>query len=226
MTNVSRRSLAKGAAWSVPAVSLASAAPAMAASPFTATCPPAATVMKLQAGSAPSVAAAVTGDGTYKGGTYYDLGMGMWNVPATTTTSGATTTGYYLNWGSSNTKCDASNGTSALDAVSVTNGQGKTYPAKLTLSTPVGCSPQVAGAGLMVNFGVQTAIPYNADACGAFSKQMMLSCITVPFTITFLTGLAGNYTSASNQCGYKLTMCFNTSGCQPNFETSYTISAA
>lgn len=226
MTNVSRRSIAKGAAWSVPAVAVASAAPALAASPFTAVCPPAASVMTLQVGSAPSVAAAVAGDGTYSGGTYYNLGLGMWNVPASASTTGQATTGYYLNWGSINTTCNASNGTSAKDAVGLTTADGKKYRGKLTLSTPVGCSPQVAGAGLMVNVGIQSAVPYNADVCGAFTNSMMLSCVSIPFSITYLTGTSNNYTAASNVCGYYLNMCFKPTGCQPNFSVSQSVTSS
>lgn len=225
MTNVSRRSLAKGAAWSVPAVSLASAAPAMAASPFTAICPPAATVMKLQTGSAPSVAAAVAGDGTYSGGTYYTLGLGQWDAPTTTTNTGAATTGIYLNWGATNTTCGNSNGTSAKDAVGLKTADGKSYKGKLTLSTPVGCSPTAAGAGLLVNVGIQSAVPYNADVCGVFSNSMMLSCVSIPFSITYLTGLSNNYQAATNVCGYYLNMCFKPTGCQPNYSVSQSISS-
>lgn len=223
---VSRRTIAQGAAWAVPTVAFAASAPAFAASAFTAVCPTAASVMTLQSGSSVSVSSYVTGDGTYPGGTYAGINAGQWNVPASSTTAGQTTTGYYLNWGGTSLTCDRSNGTSALGAVHTQTWSGASAQGKLTLSSPVGCSPQAAGAGLAASLGVQYSAPYSADVCATKSggAAMQIKCMSIPFSITYLTGTENNYTAASNVCGYWLNLCFR-EGCQANYMTSHSITS-
>ena len=155
---LNRRTVVRGAAWAAPAVMMLGAGPAFAASleKFTVTCP--VTPMTLQGGSAVSVSAIVTGDGTYAGGTYYAVNAGQWNANLNLQTSNnKPVTGYYLDWGTSTTgipchnDCATYDGHSAKDAVTLTNRSGTHYKGKLSLSTPVACSPQVASAGLAVS---------------------------------------------------------------------------
>lgn len=224
---VSRRTVAKGAAWATPVIAMASAAPAYAASLLTVVCPDPAKVMTLQGGSAISVSSQLAGNGSEGGGTgtYYSLSLGQWNVNSAQTTSGQTITGYYLDWGTSKTgdntsnNCTDWNGTSPVGGLSPTNGAGTRYKGHISLATPTSCSPQVAGAGLAVNVGIQTNIPYGLDAC---SPARNLGCVSLPFTVQYLDGLTP---VAANSCAYYFNVCFRT-GCQPNYATSWSISTA
>lgn len=226
MTNISRRNVAKGVAWSVPAVSISAAAPAMAASGTT-TCTTAVTCgdapLKQEAGSAVFIEAVLAGS-TYKGGSYFTINAGEWIIDkqptyttscsdgTKTTTTIKNTTGYYLYWGGTKS------GTGPV--ANVVGSDGKSYQGQLTLSTPVGNSPQTAGAGLDSSLGLQTSIPYNGDVCNAFANTHQLSSVSVPITVAFLDGL-----TIVGSCNYTVNMTFKTGGCQPNPSTSVTITA-
>lgn len=222
---ISRRTITAGLAWTVPVITATAAAPALAASNrIRVTCPTASSVMTLQGGSAMSVSSVLAGDGTYPGGTYFTISAGQWNVSSAQTTTGATVTGFYLVWGTSTTgtcspTCDTYPGNTPKGSLKVTNRSGTKYDANLTLATPTACSPQVAGAGLAVNLGIQTAIPYSALIC---SDSQLLGCVSIPFTVIYLDGLG---VAASNACCYWYNACFE-GGCQPNYETSWSITSS
>lgn len=214
---VTRRTLAKGAAWAVPAVGLMAAAPAFAASPpTTITCPDPAGI-SLQGGSVLSMTTRAIGDGTYAGGTYFGLNLGQWNVPAAVGNNSTEVTGYYLLTGQCGIKtCDANYipGTE----FTVTNGNGVAYKGKVTAQSPVACSPQVAGAGLSESIHLQTSIPYysGADSCQVFSnaaKAGALGCFSMPVTIIYLNGTTPVYTSGGGSCCVYMNVCFDTTGC-------------
>lgn len=226
MSNVSRRSVAKGAAWTIPAITVAASTPAIAAS-TTCTdsyvCP--ATPMTLQAGSAPSATVAA-GDGTYPGGSYFAIALGQWQVPTVTYTRTCpgqpdqtiTATGYYLNFGTWGGSAGASAGTGPV--TNVTNRAGTAYAGRLTASTPVGASPQTAGAGLSAQANVQTSIPYTGASCSAAQN---LGTISIPFTITYLNGT----TPLSKSCSYYLNLDFTSAtACSPTIGGTHTITAA
>lgn len=217
MTNMSRRSVAKGAAWSVPAVAVATSAPALAASEGTVTCPPASS-LTLQPASAISVSSILVGDGTYSGGTSYTISAGQWNVPAGTTSNGQTVTGYYLIAGATGVS-NCSNGIADAQQVAVTTGDNKSYVGKVTASTPAACSPQTAGAGLATNITLQTSVPYNGLA--VCSNSMNLKTVSIPVTVIYLNGTTPVYDSAGTGCSYHLNLTFATGGCQPNYVSSY-----
>ncbi len=63
-SNISRRNIAKGASWAVPAVALASAAPAASASPTTTVTCPTTSCLSSTGGSAPSWTATRAADGS------------------------------------------------------------------------------------------------------------------------------------------------------------------
>lgn len=215
MSDLSRRSVARGAAWGVPAIAVASAAPAMAASLGAVVCP-AASTLKLQPASAISVSSILVGDGTYKGGTAYSISAGQWNVPAGTTVNGTSVTGYELIAGATGVS-NCSNGTSNAQQVAVTTGDNKSYVGKVTASTPTGCSPQTAGAGLATTITLQTSVPYTALAC---SSSQNLKSVSIPVTIIYLNGTTPVYNSSGTGCSYYLNLTFGT-GCQPNYVTTY-----
>lgn len=222
MTNMSRRSVAKGAAWSVPAMAVATAAPVMAASNEVLQSCPTASTLTLQGGTAkPFISSIEAGNGTYSGGTAFSIASGSWVVPAGTATNGNSVTGYYLLIGQCGlTSCSQTYAPGT--EVPVTNGSGTKYKGKVGSSTPTGCSPQTAGAGLTSNITLQTSIPYTALICN--SAQNLVT-ISVPITVIYLNGLTPVYDSSGVGCCYYLNMKFNT-GCSPQTSSAYSITNA
>lgn len=226
MTDLSRRTLAKGAAWTVPTLTLVSGAPAFAASTDcvdTYTCP--AVPMTMQDGSAPSATVAA-GNGRYPGGSYFAIALGQWNVHPVSYTHSCPgkpaevidPTGYYINLGTWGGSPGSSNGQGPVS--NVTNRNGVHYEGYMTASTPVAASPQVGFAGLSMQANVQTSIPYTGASC---SKAQNLGTISIPFTITFLRGT----TPVAKSCSYTLNMNFNNATlCSPTIGATYTITAA
>lgn len=218
--DISRRSLAKGAAWAAPAVAATAAVPAYAASSsaVTITCPAAAQI-NIQAGGQPNIFA-LTASSVYSGGTMINLGGITWNFPERTASDGTKITGYYMLPGSCGyTTCapDTAGGPTLpgpADAT-VTTVDGKTYSGKIGAYTPTGCSPQVAGAGLAITWYLHTDMPYNInvwDSCqlGTPQTHIDIASITIPVTIIYLNGLTPVLNSAGGSCCYNLTMEFPT----------------
>lgn len=216
---ISRRTVTRGAAWATPAIFVGAAAPAMAGS-VTCTdslvCPT--TPMTLQGGSNLSVTMITT----ITGGTRYTLDLGQWNTPAVDFTHSCpgvpattiTSTGYYLNWGTWTGVCDTSNGSGSVS--NFTTADGVAHTATLKSSTPNGCSPMTAGAGLAVSAIIDTNVPY--DLFKVCQKSMNLGTVSIPFTVTYLNDL-----DPIASCSYKLNLTFKT-GCQPNYVSSWSIS--
>ena len=240
MSHLSRRSVAKGAAWTVPVVSIASvAAPAYASSTqapntcvVTNTSNASATPLirdEAQSSTSAGITGIVAGDGTYPGGSYISITGLVFQVPTnvtitqtctdasgnpTTTTSAPT--GFYMYAG---TGADCSQFLAGDTTGTTTTHSGSTYDAKVTLNSPSACSPQVAGSGVATNIGVQTAIPYNALVC--FNDRVPQS-ITIPVSVVYLNGLDPQQSTfaTSVTMHYDLTMTF-ASGCQTNRNLSY-----
>ena len=79
---ISRRSIAQGAAWAVPAVAVAGTAPAFAASLPELTCEQQETLLQQHAGSTiPRMTRSAIGT-TYDGGATFTLSLGIMKVPA------------------------------------------------------------------------------------------------------------------------------------------------
>lgn len=174
MTNVSRRSIAKGAAWSVPAVVVGAPA-AMAATSFPQiTCPPTPSVsdtglksISIASGTRRSYDQA-SGHSDIGMGSFFSINLGMWQFakPADYVT------GYKVTFG---------------DYVGVTTVSG----VKSRGTAPSGGveTPQVIGAGLAAVVGTQTAVPYKLVAKKAYNFP---AGVSIPITITYLAGLDSN----------------------------------
>lgn len=220
--NISRRTIAKGAAWSLPAVAVASAVPAMALSGVTVTCPSASDI-KLQSSSgnpAVSFRAAsdqytnVDGNGT--SGTVFSLTAGAWNIPSAARSDGKTATGYYMLPGSCGyMQCNPDTTTGPTmpgPEFTVTSVDGKTHKARVASYTPTGCSPQTAGAGLLETWHIHTDIPYynGGDICQLIAERPanMIKSIQIPVTLIYLDGLTPIYNTSNSSCCYTLSITF------------------
>ena len=216
---ISRRSVAKGTAWAVPAVTVAASAPAMAASTpaTTITCPSASSIT-LQPGSAKPNVSFYAAANQYPGGTVFSLSMGMWNIPPATTSTGQQVTGYYMLPGACGyLTCapDSATGpTMPGPKFPVWASDGTQYQGNVASYTPTGCSPQTAGAGLQENWQVQTSIPYDTSGTGCFPNPANnLGKIQIPVTIIYLNGTTPIYNTAGQSCCYTLTVDFPSGGC-------------
>lgn len=197
MTNVSRRSVAKGAAWSIPAVAVGSAAPAFAVSQVPVECgvTPAVTDTGLK-----SLSGVVGTQSTYdpanaglaKKGTYISLSAGMWQFSKPTQTDGKTAdyvTGYSLSVpAGSVVRIQTFNGTKSTAAW---DGSG-------VLTTP-----QVIGAGLAMAFNIQTNVPYTA---GISNSANWIQGISLPICVDWRAGLTS---VLKNPCCYWMNYTFN-----------------
>lgn len=173
MTNVSRRSIAKGAAWSVPAVVVGAPAAVAATSYPQVTCPTGAAMtdtglksISITSGTRQSYDK-TSGHSDIGMGSFFSINLGMWQFAKPTNADYVT--GYKLNFG---------------DYVGVTTVDG----VKSRGTAPSGGveTPQVIGAGLAMVVATQTAVPYKLVGKKAYNFP---AGVSIPFTITYLAGL-------------------------------------
>lgn len=236
--SISRRTIAKGAAWSVPAVAVGAAAPAFAAS---LTCSTVASYLKLQGGStAPSITVYTELlANPFQDGTRLGISMGIWNIGTGHTVNGENITGFYLLPGYCGVTCAEAYARSDVinaDKVptlsdAIVAADGTKYDAILQAYTPYRCSPQTAGAGLSHDITLRTNVPYEA-AAGLCNPQnadpgSVVASVSIPYTLVLLSGLAAQgYTTASSCC-LMFNATFPTSDdCIPRRAVSYGFSAA
>lgn len=190
---ISRRRIVQGSAWAVPAIALAGAAPAMAASPLTMTCELQASLLQQQAGSTSPAISAMSPSSDYPGGTQYAISMGIMNIGTGYYLYGQPITGFYANPGYCGTPCELNTTVNPPEWQTAVAGDGTLHTWQTDLYTPYQCSPQTAGAGLSMDVTVGTTIPYNSQA-GEVNRydypQSYLNAISIPVTITYLNGLA------------------------------------
>lgn len=184
MSDLSRRSVARGAAWSIPAVAVAGAAPALSASIYQITCPSVAPLS--DTGLKSSSIASGTQSSYDKTSGHSDIGMGsafllnvgMWQFSA----PDPEVTGYKLSFPST--------------SVGITTASGVKSQGTITLGQVT--TPQVIGAGLAMQFTIQSGVPYKLVAKKAYNYPVGFS---VPFCITYLVGLS---TTVSPACCFYL----------------------
>lgn len=231
--SISRRTIAKGAAWSVPAVAVGAAAPAFAAS---LTCSTVASYLKLQGGStAPSITVYTELlANPFQDGTRLGISMGIWNIGTGHTVNGENITGFYLLPGYCGVTCAEAYARSDVinaDKVptlsdAIVAADGTKYDAILQAYTPYRCSPQTAGAGLSHDITLRTNVPYEA-AAGLCNPQNadpsnVVASVSIPYTLVLLSGLA-----AASSCCLMFNATFPTSDdCIPRRAVSYGFSAA
>lgn len=174
-TSISRRSLAKGAAWATPVVVASAAVPAYAASsnidpeqPIIDYClsapQPVITGLK-------SWIATVGVDRADNGslGTFFSVNSGQW---AWQPPAGLGITGYKM----SETDTDG--------IVYIQDANGKKVTGRVTAGTPF--SAQVVGAGLQRVVSIQSSVPYKLLAKKGENYAAKMS---IPFKLTWLRGL-------------------------------------
>lgn len=180
MTNVSRRSIAKGAAWSVPAVVISSPAAFAATSYPTVDCTtvPSVKITGVKSFTGTSGLQASydqnAADSDAKIGTQAQINLGMWAFAA----PAGYVTGYRLKFGS---------------YLGVTTVSG--VPSRGTAPGGGVETAQVIGAGLAQNLFSQTGVPYRLLPKAVNAVQG----ISVPFCVTWLAGL--NPTTAGTEVG-------------------------
>ena len=174
-SSISRRSLAKGAAWAAPVVVASAAVPAYAASSndplqpvidACATAVPQAVITGLK-----SWIALVGTDRADNGslGTFFSVNSGQW---AFQPPAGLGITGYKMDEG----KTDG--------IVYIEDANGKKVTGRVTAGTPF--SAQVVGAGLQRVVSIQSKIPYKGLAKKGENYAAKMS---IPFKLTWLRGL-------------------------------------
>lgn len=193
MTNVSRRSIAKGAAWSVPAVVVGAPAAVAATSFAEVACPVGAALSDTGVKSYTSTIGTMdpydrASAGLAGKGTYYSFSAGMWQF--------AKPAGYVTGY-----KLSMPNPTQ----VGLTTFSGvKSYG---TYNSGMITTPQVIGAGLAMAFNMQTPIPYTGSGS---TEANWLQGASIPFCITYLAGLTPTDTSVTlNTCCYYINYTFN-----------------
>lgn len=223
--SISRRTIATGAAWSVPAVAVGAAAPAFAAS---LPCTTVASYLKLQGGSTAPTITVYTKllANPFQDGTRLGISMGIWNIGTGHTVNGENITGFYLLPGYCGATCaDATTPSPTLPGA-VTAADGTTYDAIVAAYTPYRCSPQTAGAGLSHDITLRTNVPYEA-AAGLCNPQNadpsnVVASVSIPYTLVLLSGLA-----EAASCCLTFNATFPTSNdCIPRRAVSYGFSAA
>lgn len=219
MSQISRRTVAKGAAWSIPTITVAASSPAIAASgsgPTSITaCPQGTAFSNTGVGSQSAI---VVGDGTYAGGSYITFDTGQIQIPAATGNDGSSVTGFYILWkGAGQCSCSADN-TATGPEFTITTADGGSHKGRVTYSGTTGCSPQVAGAGFAGNIGVQTNIPYPSDTVCFVPQNARIKSMSVPFTLVYLNG-----TTPIGCCNYTATYTFDDSGCMPFTGTGFSV---
>ena len=252
MVDVSRRSVARGAAWSIPAMSVAGAAPAVAASSsgVIVNCP--VTDASYFSANTASISSGVVGSysssnltpypgmptstylanlGPNASGTRFGISAQLNAVPrvpilnADGTPTGRQTSGYYLVPGCNATSCVAGQGyTLPMALPTLYDGYGDPHVGYIQSYTPAGCSPMAGTAGASMLWTIDTDILYNSNVCGA-GPESHLYQISLPFSIIYLDGLTPVYSSAGTSCCNYINMTFApTGGCTSSQSTtSFTI---
>lgn len=217
---VTRRTLAKGAAWAAPAVATSAMIPAYAASVSNApyfTCPT--DISTLTNNLRANVTAAATSN-QYPGGTVFSISYStgsinpvpIYNYDGTPT--GRTTTGAYLIPGCGKTTCapDVAGGfvmPAAQNEVVAYNRLGEKFAGTVASGTPTGCSP-VTNGGIAGTWNIHTAIPYAGSVCiPAVKPQNFLKQISVPVSLLYLDGLKVVNTADKSSCCLYMTFTFD-----------------
>lgn len=238
MSDLSRRTLARGAAWTLPAAAAAVAAPAFAASSdvVVRTCDQLASIIQLQGGSTrPAITQNLIPDRNVASGAKLGISMGIWNIPSArtyVTTTGRRITGFYALPGWCGTSdCSVATVPSPMFQNAVTNAEGTSYAGAVVSNTPYRCSPQTAGAGLSMDITIATEMPYDVSTGGCFPERNPVSNpvrIAVPYSIIPVNGttpvsLAGG---PATPCCLTFSATFEADGgCMPRRATSYGWSA-
>ena len=234
MAEISRRRVAQGAAWSIPAVAVAASAPALAASPSDVVIPDCGKLVSLiglQGGSTKPALTQnlVAGVNGYRGGTNLGISLGIWSIPGGSyvNASGQKITGFYMLPGQCGlTDCSLATVPTPEASGMVITADGTVYPGKVTAYTPYRCSPQTAGAGLSADITIATPMPYQASTGGCNPNNNLASdpvAISIPYSIVPVNGLTPvPLTGASTCCTY-FNMTFDGSGgnCLPRTALTY-----
>lgn len=212
--SISRRTLATGAAWAAPAVMVAGAAPAFAASPpFYVTCPTGTTgPLDYYTSSIDSMR--VSAYNTPDGGTTTNYSItfaGGWKVPEAITAADPAITGFILNYGGCYSSCWDATWPSPAGSVTGQNWAGTDFTARVTLTAPSLCEPRLASGGGSTSLTVRTTLPHRPfDYCtnaAARIKQM-----SIPVTVFYLHGTTAGSPTSNGCCAY-LNLTFNNTGC-------------
>lgn len=223
---MSRRSVAVGSAWAVPAIVAASAAPALAASDDPIVECPTTSETYFGADTA-SVSSATIGaygtdtltpapgmpTSTYLAnmeptadGTRFGISAQLQLVPPVDilnpdgTQTGRQSTGYYLVPSCTATSCVSGTGYSLPSALpTMYDGYGDPHVGYLQSYTPVGCSPQAGQAGASILATMDTDIYWDASTCTA-GPESHLYQVSIPFAIIYIDGLTPVYNSAGTAC--------------------------
>lgn len=238
MTNVSRRTVAQGAAWSIPALSMVAAAPTLAASATTHVVCPVTSASYFSANTASVSFSSVGAYGTNNltpvagmptstylanmepsaDGTIFSISAQLNAVPpvdilnADGTPTGRKSTGYYIVPGCNATSCVNGSGYKLPMAIpTLYDGYGDAHVGYITAYTPTGCSPMAGTAGASMNWQVQTDIYYSSNNCDA-GPESHLYQISLPFSIIYLDGLNPVLSTAGTSCCNYINMTFAPSG--------------
>ena len=247
MTQISRRSLTKGAAWSIPAINLAAAAPALAASAGSIyfQCPT--TVADLTASLSANVTF-VAANGTYNSGSFlaplhqdgstfsisYSTGavkpVNLYNADGTVY---GQSSGAYLIPGCGATTCtpDVAGGytlPTGNDVIAY-DRYGMKHIGRVVAGTPVGCSP-VTNGGIAGTWQIETDIQYDGTVCSPIAgPENFLSSISVPVSLLYLDGLKVVQAKNGGACCLYMNFTFDAAGnCVGSLSStaaSYTIAA-
>lgn len=202
--SISRRTLAKGAAWSVPVVGAAAAVTPASASPSTGgpglPCSAISDkILERNGGTVTTYDVHASGL-TYKKGTAYSINTGIWHVPSHLRTK-YRVTGFYVNPGFCGTPCELATGQGFRDAVKGVIRDGTRFVGTVNSYVPTQCSPQVAETGLTSNVTVHTNIQYRWGK-DCTDPGWQIKGISIPYSITYLQGLKQAYKPVGSCCKY------------------------
>ncbi|MDO5728671.1 MAG: hypothetical protein Q4P71_03485 [Actinomycetaceae bacterium] len=197
-TSPSRRTVVKGAAWTAPAVVVASAVPAMAASNDEELCSVSADELNWYNQGADVVSWTSfrgTDESAIAGmkGTYYDIRMGTWQFGIANNPKfrNQNITGYRINWNPGHPIKlrtididEWNNGGQLVEGPSDPEGN-REFEGRFTKQP--NANPLYIASGLFFDGGIQTTLPrYLACGPDKFPRRFLAS---IPFSVTFIRGL-------------------------------------
>lgn len=209
-TSPTRRTVVKGAAWATPALVVASAVPAIAASPEDEDpCGPADVLG--WTGQSADVIAWTAAEGKYDSaipglkGTGFDVRLGTWQFDPAADPKFADlgVTGYKINWDTGTPIVfrsidpevwDKGNGTLAVGA-SDDAGANEWHG---SFSRKPNSGPLVAGAGLVFVGGIQSTVPHTTGCLPNEANRYLL--VSIPFEPIYIKGLK-EVARPSTNCG-------------------------
>lgn len=220
---VSRRSVAKGAAWAAPVVATSTSVPAYAASRSTPEiyfeCPT--DLANLTQNLSADITSAVISN-QYAGGSAFSISYrtGRINpVPlfkADGSLSGRSSSGAYLIPGCGKTTCtpDVDGGfkmPAAAGQVVLYNRLGQKFTGTVASGTPTGCSP-VTNAGIVGTWNIHSDLPYGGTVCiPQVRAENFLKQISIPVSLLYLDGLRVVQNANGGSCCLYMNFTFNDS---------------